>query len=226
MNWKKLLSMGFVIGSITTVATLALMRSPQSNAREVPVLLPETVQGARLAEGDRVPTPVPIPTVTPSPVPTATPAYDLPGLGAAPELTGITHWLNSSPLTLRELRGKVVLIDFWTYTCINCIRTLPYVTEWHKKYADEGLVIIGVHSPEFSYEHSTENVAEAIARFEIEYPVAQDNDFATWRAYHNRYWPAFYFIDAEGKLRYIKIGEGEYNKSEKIIQQLLAEANR
>jgi len=156
---------------------------------------------------------------------TATPQkrVDLPSLGPAPEITGVTHWVNSQPPTLQELRGKVVLIDFWTFGCINCIHTRPYVTAWHQKYADAGLVVIGIHSPEFARERDTANVAEALDRFGITYPVAQDNNFTTWRAYQNHYWPAFYFIDGQGQIRYIHIGEGRYEKSEQVIQQLLAE---
>lgn len=147
----------------------------------------------------------------------------LPILGIAPEFTGITNWLNSEPLTLEELRGKVVIVDFWTYSCINCVRTLPYITDWYEKYRDQGLVIVGVHAPEFEFEKSTNNVLDAINRFGIEYPVAQDNDFQTWRAYNNRYWPAKYFIDANGNVRYFHFGEGKYEESEMVIQQLLAE---
>ena len=147
----------------------------------------------------------------------------LPNLGPAPDLVGITNWINSEPLSLEDLRGKVVIIDFWTYSCVNCVRTLPYMTDWHEKYSDDGLVIIGVHAPEFAFEKETSNVEEAVQRFGIEYPVAQDNDFTTWRAYNNRYWPAKYFIDADGNVRYTHFGEGEYEKSELVIQQLLAE---
>jgi cytochrome c biogenesis protein CcdA/thiol-disulfide isomerase/thioredoxin len=143
---------------------------------------------------------------------------------AAAELTGITHWINSPPLTLRELRGKVVLIDFWTYSCINCIRTLPYTTAWYDKYKDQGLVVIGVHAPEFAFEHETANVQEAVKRYQIRYPVAQDNDFKTWRAYDNRYWPAEYIIDAKGRLRHTHFGEGDYDETEIVLQRLLTEA--
>ncbi len=140
----------------------------------------------------------------------------------APELIPGGQWLNSEPLTLSELRGKVVLVDFWTYTCINCIRTLPYLKSWHEKYADKGLVIIGVHAPEFEFEKDVENVKEAIKDFGIKYPVMQDNDFATWRAYDNHYWPAKYLIDREGNIRYTHFGEGDYDKTEAMIQQLLS----
>jgi len=142
---------------------------------------------------------------------------------SAPEIIPGGEWFNSEPLTISELKGKVVLIDFWTYTCINCIRTLPYLKDWHEKYADEGLVIIGVHTPEFEFEKDADNVKEAIANFEIKYPVVQDNNYETWRAYNNRYWPAKYFIDKDGKLRDTHFGEGEYDESERIIQELLVE---
>lgn len=141
-----------------------------------------------------------------------------------PEFQGIEAWLNSSPLTQEELRGKVVMIDFWTYSCINCIRTLPYVTSWYDKYEDDGFVIIGVHTPEFAFEKERENVEEAIAEHGIRYPVAQDNDYDTWDAYNNRYWPAHYLFDAEGRLRYTHFGEGEYDKTESNIVALLKEA--
>jgi len=141
----------------------------------------------------------------------------------APEIIEGGKWFNSEPLRISELKGKVVLIDFWTYTCINCIRTLPYLKSWHEKYSDKGLVIIGIHTPEFEFEKNPENVQKAINDFEIKYPVIQDNDFKTWRAYNNRYWPAKYFIDKNGKVRSTHFGEGEYDESEKIIQDLLAE---
>ncbi len=143
---------------------------------------------------------------------------------AAPDLVGITNWLNTEPLTLEELKGKVVLIDFWTYTCINCIRTFPHVQGWYEEYADDGLVIIGVHSPEFEFEKDPANVQQAITQYGLTYPVAQDNDFATWQAYNNRYWPAEYLIDAQGNIRYTHFGEGEYDQTETAIRELLAEA--
>ena len=148
----------------------------------------------------------------------------LPDLGPAPEFVGIDHWLNSTPLTMQNLRGKVVLVDFWTFDCINCIHTLPYIVSWYNKYKDRGFVVIGVHTPEFAFEHDTSNVAQAITQYQIKYPVAQDNEYDTWKAYNNGYWPAEYFIDAQGNLRHIHIGEGSYGQSEQIIQQLLAEA--
>lgn len=141
----------------------------------------------------------------------------------APEINGGGEWFNSKPLTLKELQGKVVLVDFWTYTCINCQRTFPYLKNWWDKYKDKGLVIIGVHSPEFEFEKGKENIEKAILDFGLEYPIVQDNDFATWRAYNNRYWPAKYFIDKEGHIRYTHFGEGEYDESERVIQELLKE---
>jgi cytochrome c biogenesis protein CcdA/thiol-disulfide isomerase/thioredoxin len=143
---------------------------------------------------------------------------------AAPEFEGIDHWLNSSPLTISGLRGKVVLVDFWTYSCINCIRTLPYVEGWYQKYAAAGLVVVGVHTPEFAFEHDTGNVAAAIVRLGITYPVAQDNEYSTWTAYSNEYWPADYLIDATGHVRSTHFGEGDYNQTEQEIRGLLAEA--
>jgi thiol-disulfide isomerase/thioredoxin len=141
--------------------------------------------------------------------------------GSAPEFTGISNWLNSQPLTLKSLKGKVVLVDFWTYSCINCIRTLPYVTKWYDTYKDQGFVVIGVHTPEFAFEKVTSNVETAIKRFGINYPVAQDNDFATWNAYNNQYWPAEYLIDQNGQIVYEHFGEGNYDHTENAIRQLL-----
>jgi len=155
---------------------------------------------------------------------TSDPVLNVTNNPQAPDFVGITNWLNSDPLTMGDLRGKVVLIDFWTYTCINCIRTLPYVTSWYEKYKDDGLVVVGVHTPEFEFEKNTENVSDAIERFSITYPVAQDNDYSTWRAYNNRYWPAKYLIDKEGVVRRFHFGEGEYEETEKAIQLLLKEA--
>lgn len=159
------------------------------------------------------------PTPAAVPVPTGEESYP-----QAPELIAGGKWFNSKPLTLSALRGKVVLVDFWTYTCINCIRTLPYLKSWHEKYADNGLVIIGIHTPEFAFEHNPDNVQKAIKDFGLKYPIMQDNDYATWNVYHNRYWPAKYFIDKNGKVRSSHFGEGEYNESEELIQTLLKEA--
>ncbi|MDK1383790.1 cytochrome c biogenesis protein DipZ [Sinorhizobium sp. 8-89] len=149
---------------------------------------------------------------------------NLPVEGAFPSLDGAVEWLNSEPLTTEQLRGKVVLVDFWTYSCINCIRTIPYVRAWAEKYRDQGLIVIGVHAPEFAFEKRIGNVKRAVKNFEIGYPVAIDNDFAIWRAFANNYWPAHYFIDAKGRIRHSHFGEGDYERSERVIQELLAEA--
>jgi cytochrome c biogenesis protein CcdA/thiol-disulfide isomerase/thioredoxin len=144
--------------------------------------------------------------------------------GKLPSLDGATLWLNSPPLTPEALNGKVVLVDFWTYSCINCLRSLPYIRAWYEKYKDKGLVVIGVHAPEFAFEKDPANVRKAVADLHIAYPVALDNDFKIWKAFNNKYWPAHYFIDAHGNIRHHHFGEGEYAQSEKVIQQLLAEA--
>jgi cytochrome c biogenesis protein CcdA/thiol-disulfide isomerase/thioredoxin len=141
--------------------------------------------------------------------------------GPAPEFRGITGWLNSIPLTLERLSGQVVLIDFWTYSCINCLRTLPYISDWHTRYRDRGLRIIGVHSPEFAFERVPANVRENAEKLGVEYPIALDNDFATWQAWHNQYWPAKYLIDRKGRVRYYHFGEGEYAETERAIRELL-----
>lgn len=147
----------------------------------------------------------------------------LPDLGNAPELPTADSWINSEPLSLASLKGKVVLIDFWTYSCINCIRTLPYVTKWYANYKDKGFVVIGVHTPEFEFEKNRENVLDTTKRFEITYPVAQDNEYAIWQAFHNQFWPAKYLIDRDGKIRYTHFGEGDYNETENAIRSLLEE---
>ena len=140
---------------------------------------------------------------------------------AAPNFVGISNWLNSGPLNLADLRGKVVLVDFWTYGCINCTRTLPYVARLHDTYHNRGLVVVGVHTPEFPFEKVTSNVQTAIKRHGIKYPVAQDNDFATWNAYQNQYWPAQYVIDRNGSIVFEHAGEGQYDEIERTIQKLL-----
>ena len=154
----------------------------------------------------------------------ATPALVLPVEGKLPELSGATAWLNSTPLTAQSLRGKVVLIDFWTFACINCQRALPHVRAWAEKYKDQGLVVIGVHAPEFAFERKAENVKRAVADLGLAFPIAIDNDFAIWRSFSNRYWPANYFVDAQGRIRFHHFGEGEYERSEQVIRQLLDEA--
>lgn len=148
----------------------------------------------------------------------------LPVEGVLPPLDGAVQWLNSPPLTAQDLRGKVVLIDFWTYSCINCLRTLPYVKAWAQKYKDQGLVVIGVHAPEFAFERNIDNVKKATHDLGVDYPVAIDNNYAIWRAMNNQYWPAHYFVDAKGQIRYHHFGEGDYAESERVIQKLLTEA--
>jgi len=148
----------------------------------------------------------------------------LPVEGQLPSLVGAVQWLNSAPLTAEQLKGKVVLVDFWTYSCINCLRTLPYVKAWADKYRDQGLVVIGVHAPEFAFERDVNNVTKAMKDLGIHYPVAIDNDYKIWRAFDNQYWPAHYFADAEGRIRYHHFGEGAYDESERVIQELLREA--
>jgi thiol-disulfide isomerase/thioredoxin len=148
----------------------------------------------------------------------------LPIEGPAPSFGGAVDWLNSPPLTIAALKGKVVLVDFWTYSCINCLRTLPYVKAWAAKYRDHGLVVIGVHTPEFAFEKDVGNVRSAVARLGVDYPVAIDNNYAVWQAFNNRFWPAHYFIDANGNIRHHHFGEGSYDEAERIIQRLLADA--
>jgi thiol-disulfide isomerase/thioredoxin len=144
----------------------------------------------------------------------------------APSFSGAVEWLNSPPLTAEGLKGKVVLVDFWTYSCINCLRAIPYVRAWAEKYKDQGLVVIGVHTPEFAFEQKVANVRRAIEDLHITYPVAVDNEYSIWRAFENQYWPAHYFIDAQGRVRYHHFGEGEYDHSERVIQLLLEEAGK
>jgi thiol-disulfide isomerase/thioredoxin len=148
----------------------------------------------------------------------------LPVEGELPSLDGATGWLDSPPLAPASLRGKAVLVGFWTYTCINWLRQLPYVRAWAGKYSGQGLVVIGVHTPEFPFEHDADNVRQAVQEMRIDYPVATDNNYAVWRAFDNHYWPALYFADAQGRIRHHHFGEGEYGQSEMVIQQLLAEA--
>ncbi len=156
----------------------------------------------------------------PEPLDEAT-GSDLRNFGPAPEFRGLAGWLNSEPLTLAGLRGRVVLIDFWTYSCINCLRTLPYIKDWDRRYRDRGLTIVGVHSPEFAFERVESNVRENADDLGVEYPIALDNDFGTWSAWHNRYWPAKYLIDRNGHIRYYHFGEGDYAETEKAIRTLL-----
>ena len=152
------------------------------------------------------------------------PAAQLPVEGHLPGFDGATGWLNSPPLTAADLRGRVVLVNFWTYTCINWLRTLPYVRAWADKYKGHGLVLIGVHTPEFDFEHDLDNVRQEVKDLGVDYPVATDNDYAIWTAFSNHYWPALYFVDAQGQIRHHRFGEGDYEMSEMILQQLLTEA--
>jgi thiol-disulfide isomerase/thioredoxin len=150
----------------------------------------------------------------------ATPQRDM---GPAPAFTGIDKWIGSEPITIESQRGKVVLVDFWTYACINCINTLPYVKKWHETYKDKGLTVIGVHTPEYAFERKTSNVIDAAKRLGVTYPIAQDNRYATWQAYGNQYWPAVYLINKQGRIVYSHFGEGNYAETEAAIQRLLAE---
>lgn len=179
-----------------------------------PTMQPATDTGPAMASGSMMRATQVVPG-TPAPLPVE---------GTLPPLNGAVQWLNSPPLTAQDLRGKVVLIDFWTYSCINCLRSLPYVKAWAQKYKDQGLVVIGVHAPEFAFERNIDNVKKATHDLGVDYPVAIDNNFAIWRALNNQYWPAHYFVDAKGQIRYHHFGEGDYGQSEKVIQQLLTEA--
>jgi thiol-disulfide isomerase/thioredoxin len=152
------------------------------------------------------------------------PAAELPVEGHLPGFDGATGWVNSEPLTAADLRGRVVLVNFWTYTCINWLRTLPYVRAWADRYQDHGLVVIGVHTPEFGFEHDLDNVRREVKDLGVDYPVAIDNDYAIWTAFDNHYWPALYFVDAQGQIRHHRFGEGDYEMSEMILQQLLTDA--
>jgi thiol-disulfide isomerase/thioredoxin len=152
------------------------------------------------------------------------PPVDLPVEGQLPSLAGASGWLNSPPLTVTDLRGKVVLVNFWTYTCINWLRQLPYVRAWAERYQDDGMVVLGVHTPEFDVERDLDNVRRSVKDLRVDYPVVIDNDYAIWDAFGNRYWPALYFVDAQGQIRHHRFGEGDYEQSEAIIQRLLTEA--
>lgn len=168
--------------------------------------------------------PVASPLVMPTPVMQAQAA--LPVLGPMPPLAGATGWLQSRPLSSTELRGKVVLVEFWTFGCVNCQRAMPSVRGWAKRYRDEGLVVVGVHAPEFAFERDRANVERAIRRMDLDFAVAMDNDFAIWKAWNNQYWPTLYLVDAQGRVRWRHIGEGAYEETEQAIRQLLGEARR
>jgi len=141
----------------------------------------------------------------------------------APDFSGIGHWINSDPLTMQRLKGKVVLVEFWTFDCINCIHVIPYVKQWHERYKDQGLVVVGVHTPENAHERVLENLEGAVNRFGISYPIAQDNDYKTWDAYGTRFWPALYLIDRSGKIVYRHYGEGDYDVTEARIRRALSD---
>jgi len=161
----------------------------------------------------------------PAPAGLHTSSARLPVEGKLPSFDGATGWLNSPPLTATDLNGKIIIVNFWTYTCINWLRQLPYLRAWAEKYADHNLAVIAVHTPEFGFEHNPDNVHRAVQDLRIEYPVAIDNDYAVWRAFDNHYWPALYFADTQGRIRHHHFGEGEYRQSEMVIQQLLVEAD-
>ena len=220
----------FVVALIAALSLLALAcgsteEESEPAAAVVPTAAPTT---APTPMPEPTPEPTQPPEEAPTPEPTQQAASLLPSVEStqnmAPELVGLDGWLNSEPFTLEEKRGEVVLIDFWTYTCVNCVRTLPYLKEWHEKYADKGLVILGVHAPEFEFEKLPENVAMSRDDNDLKYPIAQDNDHQTWRAFENRYWPAKYLIDKDGAIRYSHFGEGAYIETEAEIRKLLVEA--
>jgi len=191
----------------------AIAAQPTAEPTPMPAAIP-TTQSTQLTP------PTPEPTIPPTP----RPGLALPDMGLAPELVGLTNWINSEPLTLQQLRGKVVVIDFWTFGCYNCRNTRPHVRALYDKYKDQGLEILGIHTPEFAYEKIPDNVRAASKEQGVIWPVALDQDFKTWRAFGNRYWPAFYVIDANGHMRYKHFGEGKYDHNEKVVQQLLEEA--
>ena len=223
--------------SLLLVAVVVACSSGAEPAEDTPVAAAAAAAAPAAPAAAAAPTAAPAaPTAVEPPAPTSTPvpavrstsptAELIGDFTKASEFAGLMGWINSEPFTLESQRGKVVLVDFWTYTCINCIRTLPYLKDWHDKYADQGLVILGVHAPEFDFEKIRENVVDAVKEFELKYAVAQDNDFVTWRLFQgNRgVWPAKYLIDKDGFIRYTKLGEGDYAVTEEKIRELLAEA--
>ncbi|MGH8053266.1 MAG: cytochrome c biogenesis protein DipZ [Stenotrophomonas sp.] len=199
------IAMGWDTGVLTRLSTVSTARLEQGLLDTLPGQAPAADGAMMMAANDAAPSTLPVE-------------------GTLPSLGGATGWLNSPPLDAQALRGKVVLVDFWTYSCINCLRALPHVREWAERYRDHGLVVIGVHAPEFAFERDVRNVQRAVTDLKVTYPVAIDNDFAIWRGFNNRYWPAHYFIDAQGKIRAHHFGEGNYAQSEQIIRQLLREA--
>ena len=216
---------GLMLASVVVIAlgwdTTLLARMSASNTNAIEQALLDRVQQDAGAANQSI-----LATATAAATPPQRPVLNLPPKGEFPGLAGATGWLNSPELSKESLRGKVVLVDFWTYSCINCLRAMPYVKAWAEKYKDSGLVVVGVHTPEFAFEKIQANVERAVREQGIVYPVAIDNNYAIWRAFNNRYWPAHYFIDATGQIRYAHFGEGDYVHSEQVIQQLLQEANQ
>ena len=229
MNPTKTLAIGLLLAATALFALVACGESepaPTVTVAGTVAPAPDT-NGAAPSAAVASPTAMPAPTATPAPTVSAAELHAaklLPPTTPAPGFRDVTSWINTEPFTLEDQRGKVVLIDFWTYTCINCIRTLPYIKSWHSKYADSGLVIVGVHAPEFEFEKDRQNVIDAMEKFGLEYAVFQDNDFGTWRNYNNRYWPAKYLIDKDGFIRYMHFGEGKYQETEDLIRVLLEDA--
>ncbi len=205
---------GAVAAIAAIIAVIFVVVQPPQSASVAPVPDEPTTP-----ESPQVAAPAPV-TATPAPQAAATPEPSGP---LAPEFVRVTQWLNSPALSLADLRGRVVLIDMWTFGCYNCRNTLPYLRDWHAKYASEGLQIVGVHTPEFEFEQVEANVREAMIRLNVTWPVAMDNDWGTWRAYKNRYWPRKYLVDQQGQIRYDVIGEGSYEEMERRIRELLTE---
>ena len=210
------------------VASAVLVVGPVAPGTVAAPLPPPAAESAAMQASTRTdtsPAVVPVGSATAHPI--VLNGKTLPRLGVEgsfPSLAGGTEWINSAPLTPAALRGKVVLVNVWTYSCINSLRPLPFIRAWAEKYKNAGLVVVGVHSPEFTFEHVSANVRDAVRDMHIEFPVVLDNDYRIWRAFNNEYWPAFYFIDAQGRIRHHRFGEEQYERSEQVIQQLLAEA--
>ena len=219
---KHLFPLLILIGAVLALAACgqAVSRDAAPASTSTPVSEPTGATGQEEADPTSAPS-----TSTPVPPLVQKITSDTPGeVGSlAPELTGIAGWINTEPFTLESLRGQVVLVDFWTFTCVNCLRTFPFLKEWHEKYNDRGLNIVGVHTPEFEFEKTKVNVEDAVSRNGLEWRMAQDNDMKTWRAFNNRFWPAKYLIDATGVIRYRHFGEGAYDETERQIRELLEE---
>ena len=227
LSTRRLTSMLFLAVLVTIAAACSTGEDSSQPAPQQPAAVAAAPTSAPTPPPTSAPTPPPAPTDVPA---TATSVPEPAAVAAAgtqaPELQETGGWINTDPFTLGGIQeqNKVVLIDFWTYTCINCIRTLPYLRVWHEKYADHGLVILGVHTPEFDFEKDYDNVVEAVGKFDLKYPIVQDNEFGTWRAFNNRYWPAKYLIDQNGQIRYSHFGEGSYDETELQIREILTEA--